>query len=307
MNLPLGGARPWPAPGKLNLFLHVVGRRQDGYHELQTAFQFMDLQDSLRFYERPGGGIERLVEVPGVPAEQDLVVRAARLLSDQAQLRGRPAPPGTAIELQKHLPMGGGVGGGSSDAATVLVALNELWGVGLTVDELAGLGLRLGADVPVFVRGRAAWAEGVGERLTPVDFPEAVFVLLRPDAMVATAEVFKAPELTRDSPVTTIAGFLQSGGRNDCEPVVRARYPRVAAALDWLARFAPSRLTGTGACVFAVLPDAASAASVVAQVPAPWLAWVTRGLNRSPLLDRLDEERQGGRREAREPQTGRTG
>jgi 4-diphosphocytidyl-2-C-methyl-D-erythritol kinase len=203
--------------------------------------------------------------------------------------------------------MGGGVGGGSSDAATVLVALNELWGVGLTVDELAGLGLRLGADVPVFVRGRAAWAEGVGERLTPVDFPEAVFVLLRPDAMVVTAEVFKAPELTRDSPVTTIAGFLQAGGRNDCEPVVRARYPRVAAALDWLARFAPSRLTGTGACVFAVLPDAASAASVVAQVPAPWLAWVTRGLNRSPLLDRLDEERQGGRREAREPQTGRTG
>jgi 4-diphosphocytidyl-2-C-methyl-D-erythritol kinase len=212
-----------------------------------------------------------------------------------------------AIELEKRLPIGGGVGGGSSDAATVLVALNELWGVGLSVDQLAMLGLRLGADVPVFVRGRAAWAEGVGERLTAVDFPEQVFVVVCPDAAVATVEVFKAPELTRDSPVTTIGGFLQDGGRNDCEPVVRARYPRVAAALDWLARFAPSRLTGTGACVFAALPDAAQAAAVAAQVPAPWLAWVTRGLNRSPLLDRLEAERQGGRRAAGSPQEGRTG
>lgn len=307
MNHPLGSGRPWPAPGKLNLFLHVVGRRPDGYHELQTAFQFIDLQDNLRFFARPPGCIERLVEVPGVPAEQDLVVRAARLLAEHASLRGFAPPPGAAIELEKRLPMGGGVGGGSSDAATVLVALNELWGIGLTVDELAAIGLGLGADVPVFVRGRAAWAEGVGERLTPVDFPEAVYVLVRPDVAVGTAEVFKAPELTRDSPVTTIAGFLLAGGRNDCEPVVRARYPRVAAALDWLARFAPSRLTGTGACVFAALPDAASAASIVAQVPAPWLAWVTRGLNRSPLLDRLDDERQGGRRAAGEPRTGRTG
>jgi len=307
MNRPLGDARPWPAPGKLNLFLHVVGRRPDGYHDLQTAFQFIDLQDSLRFYGRPAGCIERLGGVPGVPAEQDLVVRAARLLVEQALTRGCSAPPGTAIELEKRLPLGGGVGGGSSDAATVLVALNELWGIGLTVDELAGLGLRLGADVPVFVRGSAAWAEGVGEKLMPVDFPEPCYLLVWPDAAVATAEVFKAPELTRDSPVTTIGGFLQAGGRNDCEPVVRARYPQVAAALDWVASFAPARLTGTGACVFATLPDAASAANVVAQVPAPWLAWVTRGLNRSPLLDRLDEERQGGRRAAREPRAGRTG
>lgn len=295
MNRPLGGAGPWPAPGKLNLFLHVVGRRPDGYHELQTAFQFIDLQDSLRFFERDPGCIERLVEVPGVPTEQDLVVRAARLLAEQAQVKGRLASRGAAIQLDKRLPMGGGVGGGSSDAATVLVALNELWGVGLATEELAALGLRLGADVPVFVRGRAAWAEGVGERLTPVDFPEPVFVLLQPDAAVSTAGVFKAPELTRDSPVTTIAGFLQAGGRNDCEPVVRGRYPKVAAALDWLARFAPARLTGTGACVFAALPDAASAAAVVAQVPAPWQAWVTCGLNRSPLLDRLEQERHGGR------------
>lgn len=307
MSHPLGSAPPWPAPGKLNLFLHVVGRRADGYHELQTAFQFIDLHDNLHFFERPAGHIERLVEVPGVPAEQDLVVRAARLLAEHASRRGSARSPGAAIALDKRLPMGGGVGGGSSDAATVLVALNELWGAGLTIDELAALGLELGADVPVFVRGHAAWAEGVGERLTPVDFPEPVYVLVRPDATVGTAEVFKAPELTRDSPVTTIAGFLQAGGRNDCEPVVRVRYPQVAAALDWLARFASSRLTGTGACVFAALPDAASATAVAAQVPAPWLAWVTRGRNRSPLLDRLDAERQGGRRPAGEPRTGRTG
>lgn len=307
MNRPLGSDRPWPAPGKLNLFLHVVGRRADGYHELQTAFQFIELQDSLRFFERPAGCIERLVEVPGVAAEQDLVVRAARLLAEAARGRGLQPGHGVAIELEKRLPMGGGVGGGSSDAATVLVAMNELWQVGLTVDELAELGLGLGADVPVFVRGRAAWAEGVGERLTPVDFPEPVYVLVRPDAAVGTADVFKAPELTRDSPVTTIGGFLQAGGRNDCEPVVRARYPQVAAALDWLAGFSPSRLTGTGACVFAALPDVASAAGIARQVPAPWLAWVTRGLNRSPLLDRLEEERQGGRQSAGAPRTGRTG
>ncbi|HEX9206951.1 MAG TPA: 4-(cytidine 5'-diphospho)-2-C-methyl-D-erythritol kinase [Steroidobacteraceae bacterium] len=296
MNRPLGSSGPWPAPGKLNLFLHVVGRRPDGYHELQTAFQFIELQDSIAFFERPVGCIERLVEVPGVPADQDLVVRAAGLLAEHARALGRPLDQGVAIQLDKRLPMGGGVGGGSSDAATVLVALNELWRVGLSVEALAALGLRLGADVPVFVRGRAAWAEGVGERLTPVDFPEPVFVLLRPAVAVSTAEVFKAPELTRDSPAMTITGFLQAGGRNDCEPVVRHRYPEVAAALDWLARYAPARLTGTGSCVFAAMPDEASAAAVVREAPVRWQAWVTRGRNRSPLLERLEEERHGGGR-----------
>jgi 4-diphosphocytidyl-2-C-methyl-D-erythritol kinase len=285
----LGLPLPWPAPGKLNLFLHVVGRRTDGYHELQTAFQFIDLQDSIRFFARPRGVLERLGDVPGVPPAEDLAVRAAQLLAQGAQL------PGVAIRIQKKLPLGGGVGGGSSDAATTLVALNELWGLGRSIDELAALGLQLGADVPVFVRGRAAFAEGVGEVLTPLDLPEPCYVLLRPDASVSTAEIFKAPDLTRDSPVLKIAGFLTSGGRNDLEPVVRSRFPAVAAALDWLGCHAPARLTGTGACVFAAMPDEASARAVIAKVPKEWQGWVTRGLNRSPLRDRLQVERQEGR------------
>jgi 4-diphosphocytidyl-2-C-methyl-D-erythritol kinase len=291
---PLGHAAPWPAPGKLNLFLHVLGRRPDGYHDLQTAFQFIDLQDSLCFYKRPPGSIERLGDVPGVAAQDDLVMRAARLLTASVQ---RPvSAAGVAVEVRKRLPMGGGVGGGSSDAATTLVALNELWGLHRSVDELAALGLQLGADVPVFVHGRAALAEGVGERLTPVDFPEPVYVLIRPDTTVSTAEVFKTPELTRDSPVLKIAGLLTSGGgRNDFEPVVRKRFAGVAAALDWLGGHAPARLTGTGACVFAAMPDEASARAVIEQVPREWQGWVTRGLNRSPLRDRLQIERQEGR------------
>jgi len=291
MTVPLGKPQPWPAPGKLNLFLHVVGRRPDGYHELQTAFQFIDLWDSLRFFARPRGVIERLGDVPGVAADDDLVVRAARLLAGRAG----QAAPGVAIALEKRLPMGGGVGGGSSDAATVLVALNELWGLRLPVDEIAALGLQLGADVPVFVLGRAAWAEGVGEKLVPVDFAEPIYVLVHPGVAISTAEVFKAPELTRDSPVTTIAGFLQTGGRNDCEPVVRRRYREVGAALDWLGGFAPARLTGTGSCIYAPMPDAGHADAVLAQLPSRWRGWVTRGMNRSPLLERLQFERQGGR------------
>jgi 4-diphosphocytidyl-2-C-methyl-D-erythritol kinase len=212
-----------------------------------------------------------------------------------------------AIEVVKRLPMGGGVGGGSSDAATALVALNQLWGLGLDPRELAAIGLELGADVPVFVLGRAAWAEGVGERLTPVDFPEHWYVLLRPALSVATAEVFKAPELTRDSPLTTIAGFLQDGARNDCEPVVRRRYPEVAAALDWLGRFGPARLTGTGSCVFAPVADLDAARHVVTQVPPSWQGWATRGINRSPLGGRLQVERHGGRGADGDRRAGTTG
>jgi 4-diphosphocytidyl-2-C-methyl-D-erythritol kinase len=295
MNRTLGHAAPWPAPGKLNLFLHVIGRRADGYHELQTAFQFIDLWDSIRFYQRPAGIIERLNAIPGVPPEDDLTVRAARLLAQEAGANGVSLMQGVAIAVEKRLPLGGGVGGGSSDAATVLVALNQLWGTGFDVDQLAALGLELGADVPVFVHSRAAWAEGVGERLVPVDFPEPVYVVLRPDVAISTAEVFKAPELTRDSPVLTIAGLLQAGGRNDCEPVVRQRYPVVAGALDWLGRFGPARLTGTGSCVFAPIPDVAQADAVLAGKPAHWQGWVTRGLNRSPLAARLQFEQQIGR------------
>jgi 4-diphosphocytidyl-2-C-methyl-D-erythritol kinase len=231
--------------------------------------------------------VARLDAVPGVAADDDLVVRAARLLAVAA---GRPVP-GVAIGLEKRLPVGGGVGGGSSDAATVLVALNELWNLGLPAATLAGLGLTLGADVPVFVFGHAAWAEGVGEQLQPVDFPESDYVLVRPQVAVSTAEVFKAPELTRDSAITTITGFLQAGGRNDFEPVVRRRYPEVATALDWLAQYGTARLTGTGSCVFAAMPDAARARAVLARLPREWQGWVTVGRNRSPLLERLAHER----------------
>jgi 4-diphosphocytidyl-2-C-methyl-D-erythritol kinase len=293
MNRPLGNAEPWPAPGKLNLLLHVVGRRSDGYHELQTAFQFIDLGDSLHLYERPAGVFDRIGDVPGVSEADDLVLRAARLLGETAAR----AVPGVAIRLDKRLPIGGGLGGGSSDAATTLVALNRLWDLRLTPEALAGVGLRLGADVPVFVLGHAAWAEGIGERLQPCDFPEKVYLLIRPDVAVATAEIFKAPELTRDSAITTIAGFLQAGGRNDCEPVVRRRYPAVAAALEWAGRFGPARLTGTGSCVFVPMTDAASARVALAALPQEWQGWVTRGLNRSPLLERLHLERTDGLRE----------
>jgi 4-diphosphocytidyl-2-C-methyl-D-erythritol kinase len=286
---PLGAATPWPAPGKLNLFLHVVGRRPDGYHRLQTAFQFIDLADEIRFWRRPPGVIERLGDVPGVAPEEDLTVRAARRLA----LLAPPGTPGVAIEVTKRLPMQGGLGGGSSDAATVLVALDALWGLGLGEVALAELGLGLGADVPVFVHGRAAWAEGVGELLTPVDFPETDILLVCPDAAVSTAEVFKAPELTRDSPEIKIRGFLMAGGRNDCEPVVRRRFPAVAEALDWLGRIAPARLTGTGACVFAAMPDASSARAALEGLPARWTGWVVRGTNRSPLIARRALERDG--------------
>lgn len=294
MNHPLGHPASWPAPGKLNLFLHVVGRRPDGYHELQTAFQFIDLWDSIHFCQRPPGVIERIGGIPGVAAEDDLVVRAARCLAAAAAEAGVPPRQGVAIEVEKKLPIGGGVGGGSSDAATVLVALNKLWEIGFDVARLAEIGLGLGADVPVFVHGHAAWAEGVGERLVPVDFPEQVYLLLQPDVAISTAEVFKAPELTRDSPVITIVGFLQAGGRNDCEPVVRRRYPIVASALDWLGRHGPARLTGTGSCVFAPMVDSTHAVAVLADKPPEWRGWVTHGLNQSPLTARLQFERQFG-------------
>ncbi|HEX7012845.1 MAG TPA: 4-(cytidine 5'-diphospho)-2-C-methyl-D-erythritol kinase, partial [Steroidobacteraceae bacterium] len=243
--------RSWPAPAKLNLCLHIVGRRADGYHLLQSAMQFIDLCDELTFHERPRGTIERIGGPSDIPPEKDLTVRAARLLA-----AGRSVPTGMGIELVKRIPIQAGLGGGSSDAATVLVALNQIWNLGLETEELARLGLSLGADVPFFVRGVAAWAEGVGERLTPCDFPENLYLVVKPAVSVSTAEIFQAPELTRDSPLTTIRAFLQGGGRNDCTSTVRRRYPEVAEALDWLGRFGEARLTGTGACVFAEMPDA---------------------------------------------------
>ncbi|MDY6948293.1 MAG: 4-(cytidine 5'-diphospho)-2-C-methyl-D-erythritol kinase [Pseudomonadota bacterium] len=281
----LGLPEPWPAPAKLNLCLHIVGRRADGYHLLQSAMQLIDLCDELQFYRRPAGVIERIGANGDIPAESDLVVRAARLLATRYEVFD-----GVGIEIQKRIPVQGGLGGGSSDAATVLVALNHLWRLDLKIDELAVLGLDLGADVPIFVRGHSAWAEGVGERLTPCDFPEGVFLVLKPQAGVSTAAVFQDPELTRNSPVTTIRAFFAGGGRNDCAPVVRKRSGEIAEALDWLDEFGEARLTGTGACVFVAMPDEATARRAAARVPARWTGYVVRGLNRSPLLDRLAHE-----------------
>lgn len=281
----LGSGRPWPAPAKLNLCLHILGRRADGYHLLQSAMQLIDLRDDLSFFRRPAGVIERIRGPAEVPAEQDLVIRAARLLAKHAVVE-----QGVAIALEKRIPMQAGLGGGSSDAATTLVALNRLWGVGLPVEAIAELGATLGADVPVFVGGRSAWVEGVGERLTPMDFPEAVYFVVKPRAKVSTAEIFQAAELTRNSPVTTIRAFLAGGGRNDCTSTVRARYPEVAEALDWLEEFGPARMTGTGSCVFASLPDARAAEAVFSRLPARWSGYVVHGVNRSPLLDRLADE-----------------
>ena len=277
-------SQPWPAPAKLNLFLHVIGKRADGYHSLQTVFQLLDHCDEIFIETTDDGQIRRPEGLAGIAPEQDLVVRAARLLQAESGSR-----LGAELRVHKRIPSGGGLGGGSSDAATVLVALNRLWGLDWPAGRLAELGLRLGADVPVFVHGRSAWAEGVGERLTPVELPVAWYLVVCPDCAVSTAEIFSDPELTRDSPETTISGFLSAGGRNDCEPVVRRRYPAVAAALDWVAARSagrPARLTGTGACVFAAFDAAEQARAALEGLPARWTGFVARGLAESPLLAR---------------------
>jgi 4-diphosphocytidyl-2-C-methyl-D-erythritol kinase len=277
-----GGETHWPAPAKLNLFLHITGRRPDGYHELQTLFQLIDLCDTVSIRVTGDGRIERPAGPEGVDPDSDLTVRAARALQAATGVRA-----GASIRIAKRIPMGGGLGGGSSDAATVLVALNHLWRCGLPIDELARLGLPLGADVPVFVRGSSAWAEGVGERLVAVELPERWYVVIHPGVAVPTRDVFQSPELTRNTPVITIRAFFGpdggSGSRNDCEPVVRARYPEVADALSWLGKFAPARLTGTGSCIFAAFESAIDAERVAARAPDCWRAFVARGLNASPV------------------------
>ncbi|MBC8025416.1 MAG: 4-(cytidine 5'-diphospho)-2-C-methyl-D-erythritol kinase [Steroidobacteraceae bacterium] len=263
--------------------LHIVGRRADGYHELQTVFQLLDLCDSLEISVRDDGRVVRTRGPDTVPEVQDLTVRAAVALK-----AATGTPLGADISVIKRIPMGGGLGGGSSDAATTLVALNQMWQTGLTSQQIATIGVKLGADVPVFVLGRSAWAEGVGDRLEPVALSEkSWFLVIFPGIHVPTADVFQAPELTRNSPLTTMRGFLELGGRNDCEAVVRARFPAVAEALDWLARYAPARLTGTGSCVFAKFARAEDAERVAARVPDTWRAFVARGVNQSPLLDEL--------------------
>jgi 4-diphosphocytidyl-2-C-methyl-D-erythritol kinase len=275
----------WPAPAKLNLFLHVTARRADGYHDLQTIFQLIDRCDRIGVTPRGDGAITRSAGMADVEPDQDLAVRAALALQ-----RHTGTSQGADLQVVKHIPAGGGLGGGSSDAATVLLALNAVWGCGLNLPELARLGLALGADVPVFVHGQSAWAEGRGEQLAAMELPARWYLVLHPGIGVSTAEIFQAPELTRNSPFITIRDFVESRAANAFEPVVCARRPQVAEALAWLrgqfdAHGAPlsARLTGTGACVFAGFEDAEDAQRVAAQVPQRWSSFVARGLNRSPL------------------------
>lgn len=274
----------WPSPAKLNLFLYITGQRPDGYHTLQTLFQFVDFGDTLSIEPRQDGQIHLLTPVEGVSHEDNLIVRAARLLMKSAAETGRlPAGSGADIRIDKRLPMGGGLGGGSSNAATVLVALNHLWGCGLSQDELAVLGLTLGADVPLFVRGHAAFAEGVGEILTPVDPEEKWYLVAHPGVSIPTPLIFNDPDLPRDTPVRSIETLLKCEFSNDCEVIARKRFRKVDAALSWLLEYAPSRLTGTGACVFAEFDTEAAARQVLEQAP-EWLhGFVARGMNISPL------------------------
>ncbi|MFA7270840.1 MAG: 4-(cytidine 5'-diphospho)-2-C-methyl-D-erythritol kinase [Sterolibacterium sp.] len=270
----------WLAPAKLNLFLHVVGRRADGYHLLQTAFRFLDYGDSLSFVPRDDGRILLATPLPNVAPQQDLTVRAAQLLQQQAaNLR-----QGVEIRLNKRLPLGGGLGGGSSDAATVLLALNRLWGLQLSSAELQQLGLELGADVPIFIHGHAAFAEGVGERFTDLHLPPAWYLVLIPPVAVPTAEIFASSELRRDTPAIAAADWQPGMGSNDLEAVACRLYPAVAQYLAWLRQFGQARMSGSGACVFVEFATAAAARAAYAALPQEMKGFVARGIDRNPAL-----------------------
>jgi 4-diphosphocytidyl-2-C-methyl-D-erythritol kinase len=276
----------WPAPAKLNLFLHIVGLRADGYHLLQTAFHLLDWGDEVRLRRRGDGAIRRSDPLAGVPDEADLGVRAAHALRKATGCR-----LGADIAIDKRVPIGGGLGGGSSDAATTLVALNAIWGAGLDEDALVDLAAGLGADVPVFVRGKSAWAEGVGERLTPLALPDRWYVVVDPGVLVPTRELFQVPELTRNSPRLTIPLFVSGAVTgNAFEPVVRMRFPEVAAAFDWLGKHGEARLSGSGGCLFVPVASREAGAAVLADAPG-FRAWVVRGVAESPLQRRLAEWR----------------
>jgi len=276
------------APAKLNLFLHVTGRRADGYHSLQTVFQLLDIGDTLEISADQSGKI--VLDGPdlGIADHDNLVVRAALALK---HLPTTPRHCGAGIRLQKQLPSGGGLGGGSSDAASTLLALNTLWNLRLSRTSLAAIGAGLGADVPVFVHGHSAWAEGIGEQLSPMELPGAWYVVIKPDCAVNTGEIFSHRQLTRNSAPITMHAFFAGASRNDCQPIVRQLYPAVDNALNWLGNFGDARLTGTGACVFCRCDTRAGARSITQQVPAPWGAWAARGLNRSPVLDEIESVR----------------
>jgi 4-diphosphocytidyl-2-C-methyl-D-erythritol kinase len=271
------------APAKLNLFLHVIGQRADGYHLLQTVFRFLDFSDQLSFTLKKDGAIKLTNPLPGVTEEQDLCVRAAKLLQQESGAR-----MGVEITLEKHIPLGGGLGGGSSDAATTLLALNRLWGLGWSRDRLMELGLRLGADVPVFIFGENAYAEGVGEKLSSVTLPPAWYLVLTPPVHVSTEQVFTSKELTRNTIPIKIPPFSAAQGHNDLEPVVCREYPEVARHLQWLKQVAGAtmaRMTGSGACVFAEFATESAARTAQAQVPADMSGFVARGLDRHPMRD----------------------
>jgi len=273
----------FPAPAKLNLFLHITGRRPDGYHLLQSVFRLIDRHDTLHLRPTADGTIRRIKDVHGVSAEQDLCIRAAKLLQQHTGCRR-----GVEIDLEKHLPMGGGLGGGSSDAATVLLALNRLWQLHLPRSELLELGLRLGADVPIFVLGQNAWAEGIGEQLHPIILPPAWYVVLTPDIHVATAQVFASQELTRNTIPAKMAAFFKGFGHNDLEPVVCRQYPAVASTLEWLRQFGDARMSGSGASVFLECESEAEAQRVFALKPEQVAGFVAQGLDKHPLLDFTD-------------------
>lgn len=271
------------SPAKLNLFLHITGRRSDGYHTLQTLFQLLDHGDQMHFEANNSGLCELKSSMLGVPEQDNLIIKAAEALKAVTH-----SPLGASIKIDKKLPMGGGLGGGSSNAATTLLALNYLWQTGLSAHELAEIGLKLGADVPVFVYARSSWAEGIGERLNPVDLPETWFVVIKPDCHVCTASIFSHQQLTRDTDAITVAAFLEQGGHNDCENVVCDQHPEVAEALNWLRQFdQKAALTGTGACVFARFDNEADAQTTASQVPKGWEHFVAKGINQSLGFDRL--------------------
>lgn len=277
-----------PAPAKLNLFLHITGKRADGYHNLQTLFIFLDYGDLLTFTPVEDEKIVLESPIPGIAAEDNLIYRAAKCLEPY-----RKKNCGVRIDLDKRLPMGGGLGGGSSDAATTLLAVNLLWKCGLSEDELAALGCKLGADVPVFVRCKASFAQGVGEILQPVELPEKWYLVIAPEVQVSTKEIFSHPDLVRDTPVKNWQELATGSWHNDCENLVKKLYEPVAKSLDWLVQYAPSRMTGTGACVFGEFADYKSASQALDKVPSTWRAFVARGCCQSPLREKLDSYLQG--------------
>ncbi|MCC6069412.1 4-(cytidine 5'-diphospho)-2-C-methyl-D-erythritol kinase [Massilia sp. GCM10020059] len=288
--------RDCPAPAKLNLFLHVCGRRPDGYHLLQSVFQMVDHGDTLHFTLRSDGQVRRLTDVPGVPEQQDLIVRALHLLAAEYERRHGRAAPGIDVEIDKILPMGGGLGGGSSDAATALMAANHLWQAGMDRDELMALGLPLGADIPFFIFGQTAFAEGVGEALQPVDVPDCWYVVIEPGVSVPTAAIFSSEDLTRNTEPVTIADFSRclvsqtnpgGFGKNDLQAVAESLFPPVAEAIEWLGQYGKARMTGSGACVFCAFSTESEADEVLSDVPAVWTAWKAKSLARHPLAEVL--------------------